>query len=70
MKPAELRTKKPAELDVMMEDIKAQLANAHVELKTKEVKNVREIRKFKRTIARIMTIQSERELAELEQTNG
>ena len=47
-------------------ETRAAIAGAHVDLKTKEVKQVKAIRNFKRDIARALTIQSERELANLE----
>ncbi len=70
MKIRDLRAKTDAELAQLVKDNQARVAAAHVELKTKEVKHVREIRNLKTDIARALTILSERELAELEKHNG
>lgn len=62
----DIRTKTDAELATFVVETRAAIAGAHIDLKTKEVKQVKAIRNFKRDIARALTIQSERELANLE----
>jgi|GEM_PF-1279657 len=69
MKASEMRTKSPAEITRFVTETEAALAQAHTDMKTKEVKNVRVIRGLKKQIARALTIQSETELAELEKNN-
>lgn len=70
MKIRDMRTKSDTELSLLVTESRQKLATAHVDLKTKEVKQVREIRNLKTDIARALTIMSERELAELEKSNG
>lgn len=70
MKAREMRTKSDAELTKFVLETQVNLAAAHVELRTKEVKHVRQIRNLRKDKARALTIQSERELAELEKNNG
>lgn len=70
MKIRDMRTKTDTELEQLVKESREKLATAHVELKTKEVKHVRQIRNLKTDIARALTIISERELAELEKSNG
>ena len=59
MKAKELRNQSNKELQKKLVDSRAKLAQLNVDQRTKEVKNVREIRSLKRTIARILTILSE-----------
>ncbi len=70
MKTTELRTKSAAELATLVTETRQKLAQAHIDLRTKEIKNVKEIHNLKKTIARALTIQSERELEELEKKHG
>lgn len=59
MKAKELRNQSNKELQKKLVDSRAKLSQLNVDYRTKEVKNVREIRSLKRTIARILTILSE-----------
>ena len=45
------------------------LAKLIIDMRTKQIKNVKQVAAIKRTIARAMTITRERELTRLEQTN-
>jgi len=55
MKAKDLRNKSVKELEKSLVDSQAKLAQLRVDYRTKEVKNVREIRTVRKTIARIMT---------------
>ena len=63
MKAKELRNKSIKELQKNLADSRAKLLKLNVDYRTKEVKNVREIRSIKKTIARILTIIAEQEQA-------
>jgi len=65
MKAKELRNQSNKELQKKLADSRSKLAQLSVDYRTKEVKNVREIRSLKRTIARILTIMSEQDKAQL-----
>ena len=62
MKAKEMRNKSSKELQKDLMDTRSKLASAQVDSRTKEVKNVRQIRAMKRDIARIMTIAQELEM--------
>jgi large subunit ribosomal protein L29 len=59
MKAKELKNQSNKELQKKLADTRAKIAQLNVDYRTKEVKNVREIRSLKRTVARILTIMSE-----------
>lgn len=61
MKAKELKNQSNKELQKKLVDTRAKIAQLNVDYRTKEVKNVREIRSLKRTVARILTIMSEQE---------
>lgn len=70
MKAKDIMQKSDKELTSLITDSRAKIVSAHIDLRTKEVKNVREIRAHKRILARALTAQNERRLAELEKKNG
>jgi ribosomal protein L29 len=70
MKIREIRLQSDAELAKFITDTRRKIAEGYVEIKTKDVKQVRAIRNLKTDLARALTISSERELAELEKNNG
>lgn len=70
MKIREIRLQSDAELTKFVDETRRKIATSYVEIKTKDVKQVRAIRNLKVDLARALTIQSERELAELEKSNG
>jgi ribosomal protein L29 len=70
MKIREIRLQSDTELAKLIDETRRKIAIGYVEIKTKDVKQVREIRNLKVDLARALTIQSERELAELEKSNG
>ncbi len=70
MKIREIRLQSDAELAKFITNTRQKIAEGYVEIKTKDVKQVRAIRNLKTDLARALTIVSERELAELEKNNG
>lgn len=55
MKTEELKQKTKQELERLLEDSKEKLRNLRFDIQLKQSKNVREIRKTKKLIARIFT---------------
>ncbi|MDA2935645.1 50S ribosomal protein L29 [Patescibacteria group bacterium AH-259-L05] len=60
MKINELRKKTEAELTTLLVESREQLRAARFDIQLKQSKNVREIRKIKKTIAHILTILKEK----------
>ncbi len=56
MKTAELRQKSKTELEKFLKENREKLRQLRFDLAIGKVKNVREIRKIKKTIARILTL--------------
>ncbi len=69
MKVKEITQKTDKELMTLLIDSRKKLADAKVELRTKQVSNVKEILALRKTIARVLTVQRERELTK-EEANG
>jgi ribosomal protein L29 len=63
MKLADITKLTTKELETLMETERAALAQAVIDSRTKEVKNVKVINGHKKTIARVLTISREREIA-------
>lgn len=63
MKAKDLKNKSMKELQKNLTDSRAKLAQLRVDYRTKEVKNVREIRVIRKDIAKILTIIAEQEKA-------
>ena len=61
MKAAELRTKSAGELTRMLNEMRSELQQMKFDLAAGRVKNIREIRDRKRTIARIQTVLADQE---------
>ena len=68
MKAADITPKTDAELATLLTDTQKQLGTLALEMRTKQIKNVKQIWALKRTRARVLTAQRERELKE--QANG
>jgi ribosomal protein L29 len=66
MKLADIAQKNDLELTAFIAQQRQALAEAVIEAKTKEVRNVKTEYAFKRTIARALTIQRQREIVALE----
>ncbi len=62
MKSSEIRELKDDELRRKERDIREELFNLRVQLSTRQATNVGRIKKLKRDLARVLTIQREREL--------
>jgi len=56
MKIAEIRKKSKIELNDMLQSLRSKLRALRFDLASGKIKNVREIRKIKKDIARILTI--------------
>lgn len=69
MKIKEITQKTDKELMTLLIDSRKKLAEAKVDLRTKQVSNVKEIMALRKTIARVLTVQRERELTK-EEANG
>jgi ribosomal protein L29 len=65
MKPTDITPKTDHELTILLTDTRKQLGQLTLEMRTKQTKNVKQIRGLKRTVARVLTIQRERALKEL-----
>lgn len=70
MKAKELIQKSDKELAELILDLRNKIVQAHIDLKSKEVKNVRQVRIHKRDLARALTVYNERQIKELEKENG
>lgn len=62
MKPKEIRELTDEELEKKLHDLKAELFNLRFQLATGQLENPMRVRDVRRSIARIKTIQREREL--------
>ena len=62
MKTTEIRELSAAELDTQLADLKEELFNLRFQMATGQCENPMKIRDVKKSIARIKTIQREREL--------
>lgn len=65
MKTTEIRELSAAELDTKLADLKEELFNLRFQMATGQCENPMKIRDVKKSIARIKTIQRERELKAL-----
>ncbi len=63
MKAKDMRQKSTKELQKDLAETRGKLTTAQVDYRTKEIKNVREIRALRVDIARLLTIAHEQELA-------
>lgn len=62
MKIKELKTKLTPELEKLLKSARENLRELRFKISRKQFKNVRELRKVKRTIARLLTILNERRI--------
>jgi large subunit ribosomal protein L29 len=69
MKVKEMRTKSSKELETMLQDLRTKLAQTHVDMRVKETPNVKQIKAIKRDIARVLTLQREAQVKDMEKTN-
>ncbi len=68
MKLQDITKKTDAELTSLIVQAQADLAQAVIDSRTKEVKDVKQLGRLKKTIARALTIAREREIAKMEAT--
>ena len=62
MKLADIKTKSDKELALALDETRQQLAQVRVDMRTKQVKNVKEIKSVRKRLAQILTLQKMREL--------
>ena len=67
MKLAEIMNKNDQDLAKLVSELRQQIADAAVEVRTKEVKNVKQVTGLKKSLARALTITRERQIAQEEQ---
>ena len=67
MKVQEINKMSDKDLDTRLSDLKDELFNLRFQLATGQLENVMRIREVKRSIARVKTIQRQRELGRLAQ---
>ena len=60
MKVSELRQKSEDELKKILEESREKLRDLRFDIQTKQLKNVRELRKIKKLIAQVLTILKEK----------
>lgn len=65
MKMKDIAQKTDQELTTVLADTQKQLGQLALEMRTKQIKNVKQIWALKRTQARVLTVQRERELKEV-----
>ncbi len=63
MKTKEILAKSDKELEQMIRTTRDEINKAHVELRTSQVSNVKQIHGLRRQLARVMTIMRQREIA-------
>lgn len=66
MKKQDITKKTDAELQTLITESRAELAKAVIDSRTKEVRDVKQQGRLKKTIARALTIVREREIAKME----
>ncbi len=62
MKTEELRKKNTSELNKSVEDLKSKLSDIRFESSLNQLKNVKDVNKMKKEIARILTIMREKKI--------
>lgn len=69
MKIAEINQKTDNELQTLLDESRKKLAEARLELRTKQVSNVKQVKALRKTIAQVLTVQSVKQAAK-EEANG
>jgi large subunit ribosomal protein L29 len=69
MKIKDITAKSDKELATLLADTRSELAQLTLDMRTKQIPNVKQSAVLKRTIARVLTVQRARELNQ-EVTNG
>lgn len=65
----EIRGKSDKELNKLLFDQREKLRDLNFKLESKQIKNVRDIRKVKKSIAQILTVLKERELNKIKKVS-
>lgn len=66
MKVQDITKKTDTELQTLIREQRSELAKAVLDSRTKEVRDVKQIGRIKKTIARALTLTREREIAKME----
>ena len=69
MKHSEIIQKNDKELGILLADTRKQLSQLSIDMRTKQVPNIKQAHALKKTIARVLTVQRERQNKE-EANNG
>jgi large subunit ribosomal protein L29 len=70
MKAPEMAQKTDKELETIITTTREKLAELRVDFRTKKVSDIKEINRLKKDLARALTLQRERQIAEMEKANG
>lgn len=70
MKLKQITEKNTKELDALIAENRAKVAELVVSMRTSKIANVKELHQVKRQIAQALTVKRARELAEQEVSNG
>jgi len=68
MKLRDITAKTDAELATLISSLRADLAQAAVDSRTKEIKDVKQIGRLKKAVSRALTVANERQIARMEAT--
>ena len=68
MKHKDITQKSDKELQTLLSDKRKELGQLAIDMKTKQIPNTKQVRSIKKTIARTLTVQRERQLKE--ENNG
>ena len=66
MKISEINQKSAAELEALVSDTRKQIADISIEMRTKQVSNIKQLKSLKKTVARALTIQRQQHLTKEE----
>lgn len=69
MKHKDIAQKSDKELEMLLSENRKQLDQVRIDMRTKQLNNVKQIFALKKTIARVLTVQSERAIKK-EEANG
>ena len=69
MKISQIVEKSDADLKQLIADTKNDLAKLAIDMRTKKVSNIKQTNSLRKTVARALTIQREREITKLEQNH-
>lgn len=70
MKAVEIATKTDKEVETIIASTRDKLGELRIDYRTKKVADIKEIGRLKKVLARALTMQRERQIAEMEKANG